>query len=164
MDIRHGRPAVVWLRVISSFAWLDSAFIGKDAKISAAFLSGEGLTKTITTKLLHTAVTPGIADLLQNLVLPHAQIFAILVGLGHLAVGLSLLLGLFTRVGGVLCILLAATNILVAGGAGPDTIGFNSMLIAAGAIFIATRAGRRFGIDGLLLARWPSARLLDIVA
>lgn len=39
VNIRHGRAAVVWLRVISSFAWLDSAFIGKDAKISAAFLT-----------------------------------------------------------------------------------------------------------------------------
>jgi hypothetical protein len=54
----------------------------------------------------------------------------------------------------------AVTNILVAGGAGPDTVGFNTMLITAGAIALATRSGRRFGIDAVLLNRWPNVRFL----
>ena len=85
-----------------------------------------------------TAVTPGVSALLRNVVLPHAQIFAILIGLGDFAIGISLSLGLFTRLGGMLAILRAVTNILVAGGAGPDTVGFNAMLIAAGAIGLTT--------------------------
>src|SRR5580704_11698192 len=56
------------------------------------------------------------------------------------------------------------SDILVAGVAGPDSVGFNAMLIAAGAIGLTTRAGRRFGLDGLLLARWPAAKLLRLVA
>jgi uncharacterized membrane protein YphA (DoxX/SURF4 family) len=162
-DIRHGRAGVVWLRVISSLAWLDSALIGKDAKLSAMFLSGEGLAKTVTEKFMHTAVTPGVATLLQNVVVPHAQVFAILIGFGDLAIGLSLLLGLFVRIGGIFAILRAVTNILIAGGAGSDTIGFNVMLITAGAIVVATGAGRRYGIDAMLLARWPSARFLRLL-
>ncbi len=79
-------------------------------------------------------------------------------------IGISLSLGLFTRLGGMLAILRAVINILVAGGAGPDTVGFNAMLIAAGAIGLTTRAGRRFGLDRLLLARWPTAKLLRLVA
>lgn len=163
-DIRHSRGAVVWLRVISSLAWLDSALIGKDAKLSAAFLSGEGLAKTIHEKLMHTALTPAIAHLLQSVVLTHAQVFAILIAFADLAIGISLLLGLFTRLGGLLAIFRAATNILIAGGAGADTVGFNAMLITAGVIFIATRAGRRYGLDGMLLTRWPSARFLRIIS
>jgi TQO small subunit DoxD len=78
-------------------------------------------------------------------------------------IGISLSLGLFTRLGSMLAILRAFTNILVAGGAGPDTVGFNVMLMVAGAIGLNTGAGRRF-VDSLLLARWPSAKLLRLVA
>jgi hypothetical protein len=62
-----------------------------------------------------------------------------------------------------LAILRAVTNILIAGGAGSDTIGFNVMLITAGAIVVATGAGRRYGIDAVLLTRWPSARFLRLL-
>jgi hypothetical protein len=41
--ILHARPAIVRLRSLSSLAWIDSAFIGKDAKLSPAFLHGGGL-------------------------------------------------------------------------------------------------------------------------
>lgn len=164
LGIRHAIGAVVFLRMMSSLAWLDSAFVGKDAKFSATFLSGAGLADSITQKFIHTALTSGVANVLQNVVLPHAATFAWLIALGDLAIGLSLSLGLFTRLGGALAIARALTNILVAGGAGPDTIGFNAMLIVAGAICIATRAGRRYGIDGVLLARWPSTAFLRLVA
>ena len=104
------------------------------------------------------------ADLLRNVVLPRAQLFAIPIGLADLAIGISLSLGLFTRLGSVLAILRALTNILVAGGAGPDTGGFNVMLMAAGAIGLTTGAGRCFGLDRLLLARWPAVKILRLVA
>lgn len=49
-----------------------------------------------------------------------------MIGFGDLAIGISLSLGLFTRLGGTLAIVRAVTNILVAGGAGADTVGFNT--------------------------------------
>ena len=55
-------------------------------------------------------------------------------------------------------------HILTAGGAGPDTIGFNAMLIVAGMICITTGAGRNYGIDRFLLARWPSLAFLRLIA
>jgi uncharacterized membrane protein YphA (DoxX/SURF4 family) len=87
-----------------------------------------------------------------------------MIGFGDLAIGTSLALGLFTRLGATLAIVRAVTNILVVGGAGADTVGFNAMLIAAGVIALATGAGRRFGIDAVLLARWPTAKLLRLLA
>ena len=65
-EICHGDGAVVCLRVISSFAWLDSAFIGKDAKLSATFLSGEGLAKSVTEKFIHTAMTQSVASFAEH--------------------------------------------------------------------------------------------------
>ena len=133
-DIYYARSSIIWLRVIASLAWLDSALVGKDAKLSYAFLSGVELAKRISETFVFTAVIPAVTALLQNVVLPNVQFFAIAIGFGDLAIGISLSLGLFTRFGSVLAILRALTNILVAGGAGPDTVGFNVMLIAAGAI------------------------------
>src|ERR1700722_9464212 len=101
-DIDHSKSAVVWLRVITSLAWLDSAVIGKDAKMSPAFLSGAGLAERVTETFIHTAVTPAVANFLQNVVLPHAQIFALLIACGDLVIGISLMLGVLTRVGGCL--------------------------------------------------------------
>jgi uncharacterized membrane protein YphA (DoxX/SURF4 family) len=164
LGISHAVGAIVFLRMMSSLAWLDSAFVGKDAKFAPTFLDGAGLADLITQKLVHTAVTPSILNALQRIVLPHAAIFAPLIAIGDLAIGLSLSLGLFTRLGGALAILRATTNILVAGGAGTDTIGFNAMLIIAGVICISTRAGRSYGIDEYLCARWPSSTVLQVLA
>jgi uncharacterized membrane protein YphA (DoxX/SURF4 family) len=163
-NLAHASGAIAWLRVISSLAWLDSAFIGQDAKLSAAFLSGAGLTKAVAEKFLHMAISPRIVDLLQSVVLPHAQFFAVLIALADLAIGISLALGIFTRVGSVLAISRAVTNILVGGGAGPDTVGYNSMLITAAIIMFVSRAGRLFGIDAILLARFPTSKLLNLIA
>jgi uncharacterized membrane protein YphA (DoxX/SURF4 family) len=98
-----------------------------------------------------------------SVVIPHAQIFAVLIAMADLSIGISLSIGVFTRVGGALAILRAATNILVAGGAGPDTIECNGLLIVAGAIALATASGRRFGLDAMLLRRWPGSRWLRVL-
>ncbi len=163
-NMRHAAGAVVALRIVSSFAWLQSALLGADAKLAPDFLGGAGLVKRVSGTFAHTALTPDVAHLLQATVLPHPQLFAFLLGFGDLAIGALLLLGLFTRLGGALEIVRAVINILVAGGAGADTIGFNAMLITAGLLVVVTGAGRRFGIDRALLERWPSARALRFFA
>ncbi len=83
-----------------------------------------------------------------------------MIGVGDAWIAVSLLFGLFTRLGGVVCVLRAVTNILVGGGAGADTIGFNYLLIVFGLLFMFTAAGRVYGIDGWLIRRAPQSRLL----
>ena len=78
LRIDRSQMAVVWLRIISILAWLDSALIGKDAKLSSTFSSGQGLIQSVTENFEHSAVTSGVAGLLQNVVVPHAQIVAAL--------------------------------------------------------------------------------------
>jgi len=132
VDISHTGDAIVALRLASSLAWLDSALIGKDAKLAPAFLSGAGLAQRVHDTFVHTALTPAIAHLL--------------------------------RAGAAAEIARAVVNILIGGGAGTDTIGFNAMLITAGGIALASRAGRRFGLDRLLLARHPNTYFLRLLA
>jgi hypothetical protein len=163
-DLRKTRAAVVWLRVCSGFAWLDSAFIGSDAKFAPAFLHGPGLVARIHSTFVHTAIDSRIPHLLTSFVVPHAAIFALLIAAADAAAGLSLALGVFVRLGASIAILRALTNIVVAGGLGTDTIGFNLMLIVAAAICIATAAGRKYGIDAELIERFPRNEKLRLVA
>jgi uncharacterized membrane protein YphA (DoxX/SURF4 family) len=78
-------------------------------------------------------------------------------------VGVSLLLGLFTRLGGFFAIVQAVTNALVAGGNGADTIGHNYMLALVGLVVLLSAAGRTYGLDGLLIARFPNSRFLRLI-
>ena len=164
LDIRFTAGAVIVLRIVSSLAWLDSALVGKDAKLAPDFLSGAGLNQRVASTFVHTALSPALAAFLRDTVAPHPQTFAVLIAVGDLAIGVSLLFGLLTRLGGAFAIVRAIANVLIVGGAGTDTIGFNAMLATAGAIALVTGAGRRFGLDRLLLARYPSSGLLRLLA
>jgi len=156
--------ALALLRLLSSYIWLNGAFIGPDAKFASPFLAGPGLASRITGGFVHTALTSGIASWLTTTVVPHASLFAWLLALGEAAVGISMLLGVFTRLGSVLAIAQAIVNILVVGGAGADTIGQNYLLIILSLAFIAAAAGRTYGIDGILLRRFPHSRVVRLLA
>jgi hypothetical protein len=162
--VQNTKSAVVWLRLCSSLAWLDSAFVGKDAKFHAAFLHGGDLVARIQTTFVHTAIDSRVAQLLGWYVVPHAALFALLIAAADAAAGLSLGLGFFVRAGATIAILRALVNIAVAGRAGTDTIGYNAMLIVAATICIGTAAGRKFGLDGRLIERFPRSRLLRYFA
>jgi len=156
------------LRIFSSYSWFSGAFGGKDAKFAPDFLSGAGLTQRINAPapmgFAHTAANHTVASFLTGTVVPHASLFAWLIALGELGVGVSLLLGLFTRLGGFFAIVQAATYMLVAGGGGADTIGHNYMLILAGFVALLAASGRTFGLDQLLVSRFPDSRLLRVVS
>jgi uncharacterized membrane protein YphA (DoxX/SURF4 family) len=78
-------------------------------------------------------------------------------------IGLSLALGLLTRAGAVFAMIRATVNILVAGGMGMDTVGFNAMLFVAALIVVVTGAGRFYGLDRSLRQTWPGSRFLQLL-
>jgi len=156
--------AVITIRMASSLAWLDSALVGKDAKFAPDFISGAGLAMRVTSTFVHTAIAPGVAAFLRDVIVPNAHLFAVLLAVGDLAIGISLFFGLLTRLGGFFEIVRALTDIAITGSTGADTAGYNGMLIVAGAIAIGTGAGRTFGLDRVLLTRFPNSKVLRLVA
>jgi uncharacterized membrane protein YphA (DoxX/SURF4 family) len=163
----HLATGLAMLRVLSSYSWLSGVFWGKDAKFHADFLDGSGLAQRIVDPVhgfIHTALTPRIAALLHDTVLPHAARFACMIALSELVIGISMLLGLLARLGGVLAILRAMTNILVAGGGSPDAVEHNYMLALAGFVVVVCAAGRAYGMDHWLIQHWPRARWLRLLA
>jgi thiosulfate dehydrogenase (quinone) large subunit len=96
-------------------------------------------------------------DFLQHVVIPHATLFSYLVIGGELAAGVSLLLGIGTRVGAAIAMFLFL-NFLFAKGRlfwSPDSedaaVFFSALVCLLGA------AGRVWGLDAYLAKRWPRA-------
>lgn len=86
---------------------------------------------------------------LSELVTPRAALIARLVTAGEIATGALLLLGLFTRAGGLVALLLGATYFL----ASQQAAALLTALI--GLAVMGSAAGRPLGLDGVIKARLP---------
>lgn len=96
-------------------------------------------------------------DFLVNVVQPNALIFADLVRFGELLVGISLVFGLFTRLGAFFGILLPL-DYMAARGALGTVSGWGSAdatLAVLSAISLVLPTGRVMGIDALMSRRGP---------
>jgi uncharacterized membrane protein YphA (DoxX/SURF4 family) len=89
------------------------------------------------------------ADFLAEAVLPNSGIFAQLVTLGELGAGVSLTLGLFTRLGAATGMLLVLNFMLMRGVGGVEA-SIDRIFFVACAICLLTGAGRVWGMDGPL--------------
>ncbi len=96
---------------------------------------------------------PWYKAFLQSYVVPHSELFGYLIMIGEIAVGVGLLLGLFTRLSALVGLFMLANYYL-----GPGTARGGAMLaqqqtfIIALAIFVLARPGRTLGLDGLLFS------------
>jgi len=98
-------------------------------------------------------------EFLQEVVLPNAQLFAALVTWGELLVGVSLILGLMTRLSATVALLLTV-NYMLAKGAWPWTPSSNDAAFAAISLaLVIGAAGRTLGLDSMLAKRWPRSAL-----
>ena len=95
--------------------------------------------------------------LLDSVVLPHFEVFAFQAWLGETFIAVSLVFGLFARLGGLLSGLMAI-NLLVAMSGVPHEWYWTYLFIAVlGFIFCFTRAGRYLGVDQALAPRIEAA-------
>ena len=97
---------------------------------------------------------------LSYIVLPNASIFAEFVRLGEVVTGLLLFLGLFTRLGAVIGILLSLNYMTASGDLSHLSVmlsGLNSAALMLSLINLVLPTGRVLGIDGLLARSRGSA-------
>ena len=126
-------------------------------------LEGPGLMDWLQLEVQHPAFA-FYGDFVASIVIPNFTIFAWIVFLVELLVGLSLLSGTFTRLGGLLGLLLAINlgiGLLEVPGEWPWSY---VMLAMWQGTFIVTAAGRTLGIDGWLQNRYPNKAWLDWVS
>jgi uncharacterized membrane protein YphA (DoxX/SURF4 family) len=96
-------------------------------------------------------------------VLPDAATFATLQAYGEAAVGVGLVLGLLTGVSALVGLFLALNFGLATQWMSFGQQGFHLLLTTSMILFLVTRAGRVWGIDGWLLARAPGQRWLRLL-
>jgi len=97
---------------------------------------------------------PWYKSFLQHYVVPHSELFGYLVMLGEIAVGVGLLLGLFTRFSSCVGLFMLINYYLGPGMArGGAPLAQQQTFIVCLAIFILANPGRALGLDGLIFGR-----------
>jgi len=103
------------------------------------------------------ATTGPYHDFLANVVAPNAGLFAELVRLGEVCVGISLALGLLTRVGAFVGVLLPLNYLAARGGLGSfsEWGALDGAMLLLSAINLVLPTGRVIGCDALFARRSP---------
>ena len=131
-------------------------------KVFGSTFVESGMEKWITGYIANTSY-PFYAPFLVKVVMPHIKFFAYLVGLGELAIGISLIFGALVNLASCFGLVLMI-NLGLASGYRPDMVfwqyfGANLDHIALGLWFIAfwgASAGNTWGLDPLLVRYLPS--------
>ena len=148
----------VWTKLTVQFAWgvvpylaVSPRFIGFQPKRVAEFAHGNPVD--------------WYKQFLEGTVLPHAQLFANLQAYGEVAVGIALLLGFCIGLTALIGLFLALNYGLATQWMSFGQQGFHVLLITSMIIFLGARAGRVWGLDGLILRMVPpsSRRWLSII-
>lgn len=146
------RAALVVLRVYLGVVFLTAALPKLDWDFTPSlvgFLEGVALSKG----------HPFYQEFVRQVVLPNAPLFGWLVTWGELAVGVLLLVGLWSRLSAVVALLLAV-NYMFAKGAWFWTPSSNDAAFAVIALALMVGApGRTLGLDAFLARRWPRSPL-----
>lgn len=155
MNLPSSRTYGLWLaivRIVTGAIWLVHG-IPKFTH-PERFMPPNGIIVTYVQQGLSKTVGP-YHDFLANVVQPNLPIFAELVRIGEVAVGLSLFWGLFSRLGGLFGVVLAANYVVAAGGAASASAwsAINGTLLLLSAISLVLPTGRVLGLDALLAPR-----------
>lgn len=97
---------------------------------------------------------PWYKHFLLSYVVPHHELFGYLVTIGEISVGTCLLLGLFTRLGAVVGLLLIINYFFGVGlPRGGASLAQQQTFIVCLVVILISNAGRALGLDGLLFGR-----------
>ena len=118
--------------------------------------SGGGLWYWVQQEIQHPAVA-AYRDFLVNVMIPHWTFFGWMTLITETSIAVTLILGLFTRLGSLVAIGMAA-NITIGILGVPHEWGWTYvMLIMWPVIFLLTDAGRSFGVDAFVAPRLDAA-------
>src|SRR5437879_5843030 len=141
----------VWTKLTVQLAWgvvpylaVSPRFIGFQPKRVAEFAHGNPVD--------------WYKQFLEGTVLPHARLFAHLQAYGEVAVGLGLLLGLCIGLTALVGLFLTLNYGLATQWMSFGQQGFHVLLVTSMLIFLGARAGRVWGLDGLIFCRVSPSR------
>jgi uncharacterized membrane protein YphA (DoxX/SURF4 family) len=155
---RRGAPIFIALaRIVIGVMWLFA--LRWKLPLDFAPDTGRGLLDWMQLAVQHPTFD-FYAAFVENTVIPHFTLFAWLVFLGELLVGLALVTGTLTRLaafGGLLMSINIGFGLFNAPDAGPW---FFVMLVMWHLLFLIANAGMLLGVDGFVRNRRPRRTLL----
>ncbi len=102
-------------------------------------------------------------EFLEGTVLHNAKTFAFLTAWGEFSVGVGLTLGILTVLAGLIGLVMMGNYFLASAWMGFGPQGFHLLLIVCMIVFIGSRAGRFWGLDGVLLRRHVGSRGIPLL-
>jgi thiosulfate dehydrogenase (quinone) large subunit len=148
---------MVWVRVVVGAVWLNGA-IEK--------LLNPGFPKQFATSLqaggFVSQAPPFFADFMRSTVVPNAELFAQLMRVGELALGLGLIVGVLTNLAAVgsvglsMVIMLSQGGVRLGTGLGPPEFLTINVMVALISVVILFSPGAKFlSVDAFLARRSP---------
>lgn len=137
---------LAWFAGVIPYLAVSPRFIGFQPKRVAEFAAGNPVG--------------WYKEFLEATVLPHAKLFAVLQAYGEVAVGVGLILGLFTGLVALVGLFLTLNYGLATQWMTFGQQGFHVLLVTSMVIFLGARAGRVAGLDAWLTRRGGWLRLL----
>lgn len=129
---------VLWL---ANLTWKLPPDFGRD--------DPEGLLYNFELAAAHAVVAP-LRTLAEDVLIPHFTLFGWIVFLVELAVGLSLLLGLWTRIGALLGVVQSIAITLLVVRAPDEWVWTYVLLVAMSLVVALTPSGERLSLDARL--------------
>ena len=131
--------------------------------VPAATERWQGVMPKLIAKYAADNPFPWYKSFLLDTVVPNSHVFATLTAIGEVGVGLSLLLGLLTPFGAFFGMLQVIFYGMAVQQQSSGQQGFHVMLFIMMLTFFFARAGRTWGIDAALRARYPNSKLVQLL-
>ncbi|TAM74005.1 DoxX family membrane protein [bacterium] len=143
-----------WLAAVRIYTGAFWLIHGAQKIVMGEFAAANGTMVQIVTQFVSKTSGP-YHDFLLSVVLTHGMLFGQLVQWGETLAGVSLLLGLLTRAGGIVGTFLALNYWIAKGSFGnpADYTVYESVAVVLSLLNVVLPTGRVFGLDGLRLRR-----------
>jgi len=148
-----------WLGIVRIFTGIIWLLHGVPKLLNPNFAGPDGMAGMVQEAATHN--TSAYGAFLTHVVLPNAALFAHLVAWGETLTGVSLLLGLFTRVGGFFGVFLPLNYWAMKMGWATTGgwSGLDMTTLALSFVNLVLPTGLALGLDGLIAARRSAPRV-----
>ena len=149
---------MVWVRVLVGAVWLNG---GIEKLLNPEF--PQQFATSLQAGGFISVAPPFFQDLMRGVVVPNAELFAQLMRVGELALGVALILGLLTNLAAVGSALLSIVIVLSQGGVrlgtglgAPEFLTVNVLVALLSVVILLSPAAKALSLDTLLARRSAS--------
>lgn len=149
---------MTWVRIVAGAVWLNG---GIEKLLNPEFPTQ--FADSLAAGGFVSQAPPFFRDFMEGTVVPNAELFAQVVRVSELALGIALILGLLTNFAAVGSIVLSAMVLLSQGGVRlgtglgtPEFININVLVALLSLLIILSPAAKAFSLDSRLVKRSPA--------